>query len=145
MLRMLAIRGGLGKIFGSIRYRPHEILLFLASSILGASWIAAVAPPQSVARAQPDWALHVWAACMLFSGIVGLVSLVLPKETERVLRLELGALLLGSATMVIYTTSLVTVAGAMALGPLITFGLWATANLFRAAQILWQIRRWNKL
>ena len=102
-------------------------------------------PPQSVAVAQPAWTLHLWAGFMLFSGIVGLIATLLPRETERVLRLELSALLIGSATMVIYTTSLVTAVGVPALGPLITFGLWATANLVRAAQILWVIRKLSQL
>ncbi len=132
-------------VFGSHRYRPHEILLFLASAILGASWVNAVPPPESVAVAQPDWVLHAWAGCTLFSGVLGLIACLIPNETERIMRLELSALMLGSATMIIYTTSLVTAVGMSALGPLVTFALWSLANMIRAAQIAWQIRGWRKL
>lgn len=144
----MPVRGKLrafGQVFRSHRYRPHEILLFLASAVLGGAWLNAAPPPESVATAQPAWVLHFWAAFMLFSGIVGLIATIAPRETYRTLRLELGALLVGSATMVIYTASLVTVVGVAALGPLITFGLWALANLARVAQIMWQVRKWSRL
>lgn len=128
------------------RQRPHEVLLIALSALVGAGYTFGAPPPTSVASLMPAWLVHAWAAGLLLSGVVGLVSLAVgSRRIERRMRLEAGSMLVGAAAVLVSTEA--TFHYAFQVG-IITkallsggFGLaWTAANLTRAFQIRRELR-----
>lgn len=115
------------------RHRPHEVLLLAVSLMLGVAYTIGAPPPQSLTALLPGWAVHVWAAGMGVSGLIGLVGVVF--RAGWALQVEQAAMLIGAAAWAWYVAALLPF-GWRALLAITICGGWMAANLWRA----WQIR-----
>jgi hypothetical protein len=117
------------------RHRPHEMTFLLLSIMLGLAYTLGAPPPQSVAAAMPLAIVHLWAAGLLASGVVGLAAILLPLEMRLSLRLEQGAMLIGAGALLITTAAVFSAAGWRGLFGGSFAACWMAANLIRALQI----------
>lgn len=122
------------------RHRPHELLFLGLSLVFGLAYTLGSPPPQSVASQMPPWLVHVWAVGLLLSGVVGLVGTLAPIGYGRGLSLELGAMLVGAAALVVTTAAIFNYAGARGLFSVGFCVAWALANVVRAVQIVRDMR-----
>lgn len=119
------------------RHRPHQLVFLGLSVLLGATYLLGAPPPASVVALMPHWLVLLWAAGLAFSGVVGLLAVVVfARWLESSLLAEAGAMLVGAGALVLLAASIVSVGGVHAS----IFGVgfivaWALANLVRAAQI----------
>lgn len=116
------------------RHRPHELLLLVVSLITGLAYTIGAPPPTSIAALMPAWALHVWSAGLLLSGVIGLVGAVVRQAWA--LQVEQAAMLIGASALIWYTAAVAPFGWRALLAGLISTA-WAGANLWRA----WQIRQ----
>jgi hypothetical protein len=117
------------------RHRPHEQLLLAYGTFSGAIYLLGAPPPTSLAAVTPHWLVLLWSAGLVISGVVGLVGCWL--RAERGLRLELGGMMVGAGSLLIYVVSVFAFAGPRALFAGGVVGMWAAADLWRA----WQCHR----
>lgn len=119
------------------RHRPHEILLLAVSVIVGVAYTIGAPPPTSITALMPGWALHVWSAGLVISGVVGLVGTI----SRRVwaLQLEQAAMLIGAGALIWYTAAVIPFGWRSLFAGLISVA-WAAANLARAEQIRRDLR-----
>jgi hypothetical protein len=128
------------------RQRPHEVLLLVLSVLVGAGYSFGAPPPASVAALMPSWLVHVWAGGLLVSGVTGLASLAGgPRLVERRMHLEIGAMLIGAAALMLSTEATIQYAAEAGVLPraglAAGFGVaWTGANLWRAIQIRFDLR-----
>lgn len=120
------------------RHRPHEQLLLAWSALLGAVYLIGAPPPASIIALLPTLAVKVWALALLVSGATGLAGCWW--RGERGLGLELGGLLMNSGAMALYATAAFSIAGVRALLPAGIVLAWALANLWRAVQVMADLR-----
>ncbi len=117
------------------RHRPHELVLQALALILGAIYLVGVPAPTSVAALMPTWAVRLWAAGLLVSGLLSVLSLVVRRRAADELRIEQAAMLIGAAALVWVTYAVFVFApttraffsGGFCLA-------WALANWLRAEQ-----------
>lgn len=114
------------------RHRPHELLLLVVSLVTGLAYTIGAPPPASVAALMPAWALHVWSAGLLVSGVLGLAGALTQRSWS--LQVEQAGMLIGAAALVWYTGA-ATPYGWRALFAGLVSVAWAAANIARAAQI----------
>lgn len=119
------------------RHRPHEILLLAVSLVTGLAYTIGAPPPASVSSLLPGWALHVWSAGLLLSGVIGLTSVA--SRAYWALKIEASAMLIGAAALVWYSAAIATFGWRGLFAGAIT-GAWAAANLVRALQIRRDLR-----
>lgn len=119
------------------RHRPHEILLLAVSVVTGVAYTIGAPPPTSITALMPGWALHVWSAGLVISGVVGLVGTI----SRRVwaLQLEQAAMLIGAGALIWYTAAVIPFGWRSLFAGLISVA-WAAANLARAEQIRRDLR-----
>lgn len=120
------------------RHRPHELLLLVVSVITGAAYTCGARPPASIAAALPGWAVAVWSAGLLLSGVIGLTGALTTRPWS--LQVEQAAMLLGAAALIWYTAALVPLGWRALFAGSISLG-WAAANVVRAGQIRLDRRR----
>lgn len=116
------------------RHRPHELLLLVVSLVTGVAYTIGAPPPTSVAALMPAWALHVWSAGLVASGVIGLVGALSRRSWS--LQVEQAGMLIGAASLIWYTAAVVGFGWRALLAGAISVA-WAGANVVRA----WQIRR----
>ena len=119
------------------RHRPHELVFLGLSVLLGATYLLSAPPPASVVALMPHWVVDLWSAGLVFSGLVGLLAvLVFGRWLESSLLAEAGAMLVGAGALVLLATASISVGGRhtsiFGVGFIVA---WALANLVRAAQI----------
>lgn len=118
------------------RHRPHEVMFLALSAIAGAAFVLGAKPPTTVERLVEPWVLWTWYLLLLASGVIGLVSFLLP-DTYRALVLELASMHGQTAAPLLYGLAL------LASGrPEATFAVafclsWAGASGWRG----WQVGR----
>lgn len=119
------------------RHRPHELVFLGLSVLLGATYLLGAPPPASVVALMPHWVVLLWAAGLAFSGLVGLLALlVFGRWLESSLMAEAGAMLVGAGALVLLDAATISVASIHTSVFGIGFVLaWALANLVRVAQI----------
>lgn len=114
------------------RHRPHELLLLAVSLVTGVAYTIGAPPPASVSALLPAWALHVWSAGLVVSGVVGLAGALTRRWWS--LQVEQAGMLLGAAALIWYTAAVVPFGWRALLAGLISVA-WALANVVRAVQI----------
>lgn len=114
------------------RHRPHELLLLAVSVVTGLAYTVGAPPPASVAALLPGWALHVWSAGLVVSGVVGLAGALSRRWWS--LQVEQAGMLIGAASLIWYTAAVVPFGWRALLAGAISVA-WATANVARALQI----------
>lgn len=119
------------------RHRPHELLLLAVSIVTGVAYLIGAPPPQSIAALMPTWALHVWAAGLAASGILGLTGALTRRGWS--LALEQAAMLIGAGALVWYVGAVVPFGWRGLFAGLISLA-WASANVARAVQIRRDLR-----
>lgn len=118
--------------------RPHELVLQGLALLVGAVYLIGAPPPTSVASLLPEWAVRIWAAGLLLSGLLSVLGVVLHRMADVALRVEQAAMLLGAAALVWAGYAVFTYAWSSR--ALLSGGFslcWAAANGLRA----WQCRR----
>lgn len=122
--------------------RPHELVFQGLALLVGAVYLVGAPAPNSVAALMPAWAVRVWAAGLVLSGLLTVLSAVVRRRIEAALRIEQAAMLFGAAALVwagyavfVYAwSSRALLAGGFCLA-------WATANAIRAGQCSRDLRR----
>lgn len=126
------------------RRRPHELMLLAASAIVGVAFLAGAAPPPSTVEQllveRASWVRPLWYALLAGSGLIGLVGCWLPDLVAGML-LELAAMILSTAAILMWVLAIWWVAGPPGFGGLAFFALWGGANIWRAVQIAGDLRR----
>lgn len=120
------------------RGRPHEVMLLIASVLLGSAYLVGTRPPPTMAQLLPHWAVLVWAVTYVGSGVLGLVGCYWRGDIRDGLGVERGAMLMHTAPVWLYVLALA-VHGARP-GALVAGGVffaWGCANLWR----VWIITR----
>lgn len=127
-------------VLAASRHRPHELFLLGVSVLLGVSYLVTVPAPQSLAAAVPRWAVLLWAAGLLVSGVTGLVGCGWKGQPPIGLGLERGAMLLSTAALLLMASASVAANGERAAwGAGLTIA-WALANSMRVRQIGKELR-----
>jgi len=114
------------------RHRPHELLLLAVSVVTGAAYTIGAPPPTSIAALMPTWALHVWSAGLLLSGVLGLLGALTRRGWS--LALEQAGMLIGAGALVWYVGAVVPFGWRGLFAGLVSLA-WASANVARAVQI----------
>lgn len=117
------------------RDRPHELLLLALSLFSGISYLLGAPPPGSITALMPAWEIHAWAAGLLVSGLIGLIGCWWRGNRALGLGLELGAMLIGSGALLLYSVAAFALGGWRALFAGGIGVAWMAANLLRAGQI----------
>jgi len=117
------------------RQRPHELVLLLASVLLGLGYLLTVPPPQSLAAVVPAWLVTTWSVGLLLSGALGLLGAFWRGSILVALELERAALLVSTGALLLIGGASFAVAGWRALfgGSIIL--AWGVANIVRCVQI----------
>jgi len=115
------------------RHRPHEVLLLAVSVVSGLAYVIGAPAPGSLAALLPGWAVAVWAWGLLLSGVVGLSGV------WRSLELEAAAMLLGAGALLWYAVAVAQFGWRGLFGGAVALA-WASANVWRAAQIRRDLR-----
>jgi len=123
------------------RSRPHELLLLGLSLLSGISYLLGAPPPGSITALMPAWEVHAWAAGLLASGLVGLVGCWWRGNHALGLGLEMGAMLIGSGALLLYSVAAFSLGGWRALFAGGIGVTWMAANLWRAGQIRYDLRQ----
>jgi hypothetical protein len=110
-------------------------MLLAVSVLVGVAFILGSPPPGSLATSLPGWEIHAWAIAMLGSGVVGLFGQSVRRDVGLSLRLEMGAMLVGSGALLLYTTAVFAVGGWRGLVAGGITAAWTAANVWRVAQI----------
>lgn len=126
------------------RYRPHELCLLALSVYIGV--LDLVAPPKgSPVTLLPAVVQYPALAALVVSGVAGLAGCFWRWNPERGLRVEQGALLLGTGALSILYAAIFSVVGwRIGLTSAPTTAAWMAANLWRAGQIHAELRRLRK-
>lgn len=119
------------------RHRPHEILLLAVSLVTGVAYTIGAPPPASVSALLPAWALHIWSAGLVASGVIGLAGTLSRRWWS--LQVEQAGMLIGAASLIWYTAAVVPFGWKALLAGLISVA-WALANVARAVQIRRDLR-----
>lgn len=122
--------------------RPHEMMFQGLALVLGAVYLIGAPPPTSVAALMPEWAVRLWAAGLLVSGLLTALSIGLHRRAETSLRVEQSAMLIGAAALTwagyavfVYAwSSRALLGGGFCL-------VWAAANVLRSEQCRRDARR----
>ncbi|MEU4776868.1 hypothetical protein [Micromonospora sp. NPDC023633] len=116
------------------RHRPHEVMFLVVSALLGTGFVSGVKPPSSLEQLVEPWVLWTWYLLLLGSGVIGLVSIVLP-DTYRALVLELAAMQGQAAAPLLYGVALLST-GSAAVAFAVAFCLsWTGASAWRGWQV----------
>lgn len=122
------------------RDRPHELLLLGWSLFSGVSYLLGAPPPGSITALMPAWEIHAWAGGLLASGLIGLVGCWWRGNHALGLGLELGAMLIGSGALLLYSVAAFAVGGWRATFAAGLVATWMAANLWRVGQIRRDLR-----
>ena len=122
------------------RDRPHELLFLGLSLLSGISYLLGAPPPGSITALMPPWEIHAWAGGLLASGLIGLVGCWWRGNHARGLGLEMGAMLIGSGALLLYSVAAFSLGGWRALFAGGIGVTWMAANLLRAGQIRSDLR-----
>jgi hypothetical protein len=116
------------------------MLLLVLSVLVGVAYLAGSPPPGSVAALIPPWEITIWAAGLLLSGATGLFSAWPRTDILLSLRVELGSMLIGAGSLLLYVAAVVQYAGLSGLLAGGATAAWTVANLLRAVQIRHELR-----
>ncbi len=124
--------------------RPHELVFQALALVVGVTYLLGAPAPNSVAALMPEWAVRSWAAGLLLSGLLTVVSLAVRRWAETALRVEQAAMLFGACSLVWATyavflfapTTRAVLSGGICLA-------WAVANIIRSEQCRRDLRRIN--
>lgn len=122
--------------------RPHELVFQALAVLTGATYLLGAPPPNSVAALMPEWAVRIWAAGLLASGLLTVVSIAVRRWPDLALRVEQAAMLFGAAALV--WVAYAVFAFAPSTRAVLSGGIclaWATANVIRAVQCRRDLRR----
>lgn len=118
------------------RHRPHQLFLLLYGLTAGVLYAAGTIPlPITVQVYLAPWQQTLWVWSWIISGVAGLGGPMWRTNLEKGLRLEQGAMLLGSAPLATMAALSVTPVSWQAVIGVALIGAWALANLARAQQI----------
>ncbi len=121
------------------RHRPHEVMFLILSALAAGAFVLGAKPPTTVEQLVDTWVLGTWYLLLLASGVIGLISILLP-NTYRALVLELAAMHGQTAAPLLYGLALLA-SGRPEAGFAVAFCLsWACASAWRAWQV-WRAMR----
>lgn len=115
----------------------HEAVLLGTSILVGVGMLAVAPAPTSVLALMPAPVVTVWAIAWVVSGLVGAVAVFWRGDVARGLLIERAALVLNSAAVGLYATTVFIAAGWRAWVAGLFLAGWTVANLVRA----WRIGR----
>lgn len=122
--------------------RPHEMVLQALSLLIGTAYLFVAPAPTSVAASLPPWAIHIWSAGLLVSGLLSVGSVTARRRIELGLRFEAAAMLFGAASLIwagFAIFSFTTLGRGLLAGGFCL--AWSVANVIRAAQCVRDLRR----
>lgn len=117
------------------RLRPHEVLLLAWSLVFGAVGLWQAPAPATLAALVPHWEVLAWSAGLAVSGAVGLLGCFWRRGSAMAAQLEMGGLLIGAGSILLYCAAILLVGGWKGLFAAGLVGAWMLANLWRAGQL----------
>jgi len=123
------------------RRHPHEVMLLALCLVQGLAYAIGQPRPGSVAALLPPPLVAVWYWMLLTSGFVGIVGNLWPGHLLTGLRVRLAGMLLAASPAAAYGITLLALAGARASFAAGVVFAWAAACLWRAGQILADLRQ----
>lgn len=124
------------------RRRYHEVFLLAGSVLTGLGLLIGGPAPNSINRELEGWMVPVWAAALLFSGLIGLAGVYWPWQLDTGQELERWALVIQAGAMLLYVGAVLgyaPLAQAWFVALLVTG--WSAAHIARAIQITRDMQR----
>lgn len=116
------------------RHRPHEVMFLGISALAGAAFVGGAKPPGTLERLVDPWVLWAWYLLLLGSGVIGLVSIALPRSYWALV-LELAAMQGQAAAPLLYGLALLSTGVPAAWFAVAFCFAWTLASAWRGWQV----------
>ncbi|MFI7609459.1 hypothetical protein ACIBTV_30700 [Micromonospora sp. NPDC049366] len=126
------------------RRQPFEIAILVAAAICGLLLILLDVGPPSVELTMPAPVQAGWRVGLVLVGIGGLLGILWPGRVATGLGIELAALLMLGTSAAMYALTLTVISGRHSIAATSFVTAVATGSFWRAAQIVFDLRRLAK-